>query len=101
VGVGVMCSGKYEVCDVTLSVHPHRASWKVCLTRWESNPRPLGNPPNARLAEYWTGIPKLADAIHMHRYQASFSACSVWVHTQSKIKNIIHQLVKQVFQFWL
>ena len=25
VGVGVMCSGEYEVCDVTLSVHPHRA----------------------------------------------------------------------------
>jgi hypothetical protein len=30
--VGVMHSGEYDVCDVTLSVHPHRASWKVCLT---------------------------------------------------------------------
>jgi hypothetical protein len=27
--VGVMYSGEYDVCDVTLSVHPHRASWKV------------------------------------------------------------------------
>jgi hypothetical protein len=26
---GVMYSGEYDVCDVTLSVHPHRASWKV------------------------------------------------------------------------
>jgi hypothetical protein len=24
--VGVMYSGEYDVCDVTLSVHPHRAS---------------------------------------------------------------------------
>jgi hypothetical protein len=24
--VGVMYSGEYGVCDVTLSVHPHRAS---------------------------------------------------------------------------
>ena len=29
--VGVMYSGQYGVCDVTLSIHPHRASWKVCL----------------------------------------------------------------------
>ena len=31
----VLCtseSGEYDVCDVTLSMHPHRASWKVCLT---------------------------------------------------------------------
>jgi hypothetical protein len=24
--VGVMYSGEYDVCDVTLSVHPHRAN---------------------------------------------------------------------------
>jgi hypothetical protein len=30
--VGVVYSGEYDVCDVTLSVHPHRASWKVSLT---------------------------------------------------------------------
>ena len=35
--VGVMSSGEYDVCDVTLSVHP----------RWESNPRPLGYQSNA------------------------------------------------------
>jgi hypothetical protein len=26
--VGVMYSGEYDVCDVTLSVYPHRASLK-------------------------------------------------------------------------
>ena len=26
--VGVMYSGEYDACDVTLSVHPHRASLK-------------------------------------------------------------------------
>ena len=25
--VGVMYSGEYDVCDVTLCVHPHRARW--------------------------------------------------------------------------
>jgi hypothetical protein len=30
--VGFMYSGEYDVCDVTLSVHPHRANRKVCLT---------------------------------------------------------------------
>ena len=24
--IGVMCSGEHDVCGVTLSVHPHRAS---------------------------------------------------------------------------
>jgi hypothetical protein len=25
-------SGEYVVCDVTLSVHPYRTSWEVCLS---------------------------------------------------------------------
>jgi hypothetical protein len=33
--VGVMYSSEYDVCNVTLSVHSHRASWKVSLaTVW-------------------------------------------------------------------
>ena len=28
-----MYSGEYDVCDVTLSLHPHRANWKVTLAR--------------------------------------------------------------------
>jgi hypothetical protein len=35
--VGVMYSGEYDVCDVTLSVHASHTG-----PRWESNPRPLG-----------------------------------------------------------
>ena len=30
--VGVMYSGEYDACDVSLSVYPHRASLKLCLT---------------------------------------------------------------------
>ena len=40
--VGVMYSGEYDVCDVTLSVHPHRASRKVNLATVEIEPAPFG-----------------------------------------------------------
>ena len=30
--VGVMYSGEYDACDVSLSEYPHRASLKLCLT---------------------------------------------------------------------
>ena len=36
-----MYSGEY-VCGVTLSVHPHRASWKVCLTTVGIEPKSIG-----------------------------------------------------------
>jgi hypothetical protein len=40
--VGVVYSGEYDVCDVTLSVYPHRACLKnMPGHRWESNLRPL------------------------------------------------------------
>jgi hypothetical protein len=30
--VGVMYLGEYDVCDVILSVYPHRGqAWKICL----------------------------------------------------------------------
>ena len=41
--VGVMYSGEYDVCDDTLSVHPHRTeAEKLAWPQWELNPRPLG-----------------------------------------------------------
>jgi hypothetical protein len=52
--VGVMYSGEYDVCDVTLSVHPHRASWTVRLVAKQT----------FQLA--WCGG------------HANFSACLVW-----------------------
>ena len=56
--VGVMYSCEYDVCDVTLSLHPHRASWKVSVpdqwpqTQWKSNLWPLGYVTSV-LATYW------------------------------------------------
>ena len=44
-----MYSGEYGVCDVTLSVYPHRASLKHMPTTYdptESNLRPLEYQPN-------------------------------------------------------
>ena len=47
--IGVVYSGEYDVCDVTLSVYPHRACKleKYARPRWESNLRPLEYKPNA------------------------------------------------------
>jgi hypothetical protein len=36
---------EYDVCGVTLSVHPHRASWKVCLTTVGIEPETFGIDP--------------------------------------------------------
>jgi hypothetical protein len=37
-------STSYFVCGVTLSVHPHRASWKVCLTTLRVTPQTSYSP---------------------------------------------------------
>jgi hypothetical protein len=42
VRVDVAYSGEYDVCSVTLSVHPHRASGKVCLTTVGVEPATFG-----------------------------------------------------------
>ena len=57
--VGVVYSGEYDVCDVTLSVYPHRASLKKVVG----------------------SIPTVAGHI--------FQARPVWIYTQSNITNII------------
>jgi hypothetical protein len=41
--VGDMYSGVYDVCDVTLRVHPHRANWKVCLATVGIEPVTFGS----------------------------------------------------------
>ena len=63
--VGVMYSGEYDACDVTLSVYPRRASLK-------NMPDMVGIEPTT------FGI--LAPI---------FQACPVWIYTQSNITNII------------
>ena len=57
--VSVMCSGEYDVCDVTLSVYPHRASLK-------NMPGHVGN----RTNDLWNTSPmlcKLSNAVRTVR----------------------------------
>ena len=42
----------------------------------------------AQLTEHLTTIPKVAGSIPTVHGQANFSACLVWMHTQSNITNI-------------
>ena len=42
----------------------------------------------AQLTEHLTSIPKVAGSIPTVHGQANFSACLVWMHTQSNITNI-------------
>ena len=53
--VGVMYSGEYDVCDVTLSVYPHRASLKNMPGHGGNRIYDLWNtsPNVAQLAEHW------------------------------------------------
>ena len=45
--VGVMYSGKYDVCDVTLSVYPHRKSLKNMPDHGGNRTYAFGNYPKA------------------------------------------------------
>ena len=58
--VGVMYSGEYDACDVTLSVYPHRASLK-------NMPGHGGN----RIYDLWNASPML--------YQLSYAVRSIRV----------------------
>ena len=73
--VGVMYSGEYDACDVTLSVYPHRASLK-------NMPDHGGNRPDrvAQLAEHWASIPKVVGSIPTV-VRHIFQACPVWIGT--------------------
>jgi hypothetical protein len=51
----VLCTQvhEYDVCDVTLSVHPHRASWKVnCLATVGIEPATFGILRGTDITEY-------------------------------------------------
>jgi hypothetical protein len=66
--VGVVYSGEYDVCDVTLSVYLHQASLKNMPA---SIPKVVGS------------IPTVAGHI--------FQARPVWIYTQSYITNIFKE----------
>ena len=75
-----MYSGEYDVCDVTLSVYPHRASLKNMSGHG-------GN----RTYDLWASIPKVVGSIPTvagHTFQAR----PVWIYTQSNITNIYYRL---------
>ena len=65
--VGVMYSGEYDACDVTLSVYPHRASLKNMpghggnrtYDLWNTSPTDRV----AHLAELWASVPKVVGSI--------------------------------------
>jgi hypothetical protein len=65
--VGVMYSDEYHVCDVTLSVYPHRTSLK--------------DMPGHGGQAYFLSLSGVARHI--------FQACPVWIYTQSNITNMV------------
>ena len=73
--VGAVYSGEYDVCDVTLSVYPHRAGLK-------NMPGHGGN----RTYDLWNTSPVVGSIPTVARH--IFQACPVWIHTQSNITNI-------------
>ena len=107
-----MYSGEYDICDVTLSVYPHRASLKNMpghggnrtYDLWNTSPmlyqlsyavrtvrvNDISNRPDrvAQLVEHWASIPKVVGSIPTvagHIFQAR----PVLIYTQSNITNII------------
>ena len=69
----------YYVCDVTLSVYPHRASLK-------NMPGHGGNTsPMLCQLNYAVRSVRVCDTVVRHIFQA----CPVWIYTQKNITNII------------
>ena len=68
--VGVMYSGEYDACDVTLSVYPQNRPDRI-----------------AHLAEHWASISKVVGSIPTV-VRHIFQACPVWIYTQSNITSI-------------
>ena len=102
VKAGVVYSGEYDVCVVTLSVYPHRTSLKNMpghggnrtYDLWNTSPMlcqlSYANRPDrvAQLAEHWASIPKVVGSIPTvagHIFQAR----PVWIYTPSNNTNII------------
>jgi hypothetical protein len=91
-----MYSGEYDVCDVTLSVYPHRASLKNMPGQGGNQTYDLWNTslmlpmlciPKVVGPKVVGSIPTVARHI--------FQACPVWIYIQSNITNIINIYVGQ------
>ena len=68
------------LCDVTLSVYPHRAGLKNMPGHGGQNRTDRV----AQLAEHWASIPKVVGSIPTVARRI-FQACPVWIYTQSNI----------------
>jgi hypothetical protein len=105
-----------NVSDVTLSVYPHWAGWKVCLTMVGIEPATFSR---AKVLSYkvksvrvcgiselslvWPSIPMcsydhdiLGRWFDSQRSQANYSACLVWIYTHSNRRNIIFTWVQNI-----
>jgi hypothetical protein len=80
----------YNVCDVTLSVHPHRASWKVCLTTvviftW------------LQYIQYCTLTPTHTEIIIFKLVWKSVSVIKAWTLLYVQYVNVIYCRLENVF----
>ena len=91
--VDVMYSGEYDACDVTLSVYPHRASFKNMPGHGGNRTYDLWN----ILEEHWASIPKVVGSIPTVARHI-FQACPMWIYTQSNITSIIYIMFLYSFQ---
>ena len=109
--VGVMYSGEYDACDVTLSVYPHRASLKNMPDHGGNRTYDLRNtsPMLCQLSyAVWSvrvydiseqnlvpsismlsSIPKVVGSIPTV-VRHVFQACPVWIYTQSDITSTVY-----------
>jgi hypothetical protein len=84
--VGVMYSGEYDVCDVTMSVYPHRAGLTNMPDHGGNRTYDLWNTIGRRFDSF--GTPKVVGSIPTVARHI-FQACPVRICTQSNVTNII------------
>jgi hypothetical protein len=84
----VLCTQVNRMFVMLLWVCIHTGKLKLTFAspRWESNPRPLGSLLKQVVIVLFVCVGCRFDS---HRGQANFSACPVWMDTQSNITNII------------
>ena len=89
----------YNVCDVTLSVHPHRASWKVSLATVGIEPATLGYQSNTHKIDLLQIVStRLMQAVH-NKLLRSRACCHQLVNRicyVQTISGLLDQLVESV-----
>ncbi len=99
-------SGVKCVCGITLSVYPHRASWKICLTTVGIEPATFGllvqcSTNSATKSSRFECVifrnsvkflpcPRTRSHVPFPAWSGNFLACSVWIYTQSNTTNTFY-----------